>query len=113
MSDQILNVNDIANDKSALERRVKDKTGKTVKLDEHIAIIKDLQSVTSFEAPALLLKEHGDPGAVYIHEESAEPVGRVLTGPEQSKNYQILFLKDGQNFRFYGRPTVWFFRVCE
>ncbi|KAL4740368.1 hypothetical protein BDV11DRAFT_169135 [Aspergillus similis] len=117
MSDQILNVNDIASDaaieRSALERKVEDKIGKSVTLDADMAIIEVLQSVTSLVAPALLLKVHGGAGAVYIHDESAELIDRVKTGPDESQNFQILFLKEGQNCRFYGRPTVWFFRFSE
>ncbi|KAL2846608.1 hypothetical protein BJY01DRAFT_247144 [Aspergillus pseudoustus] len=117
MSDQILNVNDIASDavieRSALERKVEDRIRKTVTLDTDMAIIEVLQSVTSYVAPALLLKVHGGAGAVYIHDESAELIDRVKTGPDESQNFQILFLKEGQNCRFYGRPTVWFFRFSE
>jgi hypothetical protein len=117
MSDQILNVNDIASDaaieRSALESKVEKKIGRSVTLDADMAIIEVLQSVTSLVAPALLLKVHGGAGAVYIHDESAELIDRVKTGPDESQNFQILFLKEGQNCRFYGRPTVWFFRFSE
>ncbi|EEQ28598.1 hypothetical protein McanMca71_005376 [Microsporum canis] len=117
MSDQILNVNEIANDttieRSALERKVKDKIGRNVTLDTNIAIIEALQSVTSLVVPALLLKVHGGAGAVYIHDESAELVDRVKTGPDERQNFQIILLKEGQNCRFYGRPTVWYFRISE
>lgn len=100
------------NDRSVIEEKVKDKIGKSVRLEENEAVIAEFESVTSVLVPAILVKEHGGAGAIYIHAESAELVDMVRTGPEQPENFSIIFLEEGQNCRFYGRPSVRFFRLC-
>jgi hypothetical protein len=94
---QILNVNEIASDvaikRSELESMVNHQIGRNVKLDTDIAIIEALQSATALATPALLLKVHGGAGVVNIHDESAELIDRVNTGPDKPQNFQILFLR--------------------
>lgn len=112
MSEQKLNVNDLARDKAALEAKVTERIGKTVKLEENEAVITDLESVTSHVTPAILLRERGRGGAVCIHAQSAKLVETVQTGPQLPENSWIIFLEDGQNCRFYGQPSVWYFKLC-
>lgn len=112
MSEQKLNVNRLAHDKGALEAKVSERMGKTVRLEENEAMITDLESVTSHVTPAILLRERGRGGAVYIHAQSAKLVENVQTGPQQPENWWIIFLEEGQNCRFYRQPSVWYFKPC-
>lgn len=97
-------------DKQALNKSVEAKTGGSVVLDENQATITDLQSVSWPVASALLVKENGSGGRIQIHEQSGECVLVVMTGPQFDEHFAIAWLKKGQNFRFYGKPSVWFFR---
>lgn len=110
MSTQRLNVNDDANDRTALEKKVQQRVGRKVTMDEKEATISEFDSLSSNVVPAILVKEQGGGGAVYIHAESADLVDMLQTGPDRQPNFWLMFLESGENFRFYGRPSVRYFR---
>lgn len=100
-------------DKEALQKSVEAKIGESVTFDEQEATITELESISWPVASALLVKEHGRGGRIQIHEQSGNCVLTVMTGPQFDENFSIAWLEKGQNFRFYGKPSVWFFRpVC-
>ncbi|MCJ1449081.1 MAG: hypothetical protein MMC23_009600 [Stictis urceolatum] len=112
MSSQMISFNNLLGNKSALEEKVKDEIGEIVTLDDTEATITEFGDIDSATAPAILVKENGRDGAIYLHAKSAELVDSLRTGPKQSANYWIILLRDGQNLRFYGQPTVKYFRRC-
>ncbi|MCJ1448699.1 MAG: hypothetical protein MMC23_009216 [Stictis urceolatum] len=112
MSSLKISVNELLNKKSALEEKVKNEIGESVTLDDTEATITEFGDIDSAIAPAILVKENGRDGAVYLHAKSAELVDNLRTGPKQAANYWIIFLRDGQNFRFYGQPSVKYFKRC-
>lgn len=96
-------------DKQALIALVEKETGEPVIFDEQEATITDLESVSWPHVSALLVSEKGRGGRIQIHEQSGKCVLTVMTGSQFAEKYSIAWLKKGQNFRFYGNPTVWFF----
>ncbi|KNG87647.1 hypothetical protein ANOM_004143 [Aspergillus nomiae NRRL 13137] len=97
-------------DKEALTRSVETKVGEKVTFDEQEAMITDFESVAWPVAAALLIKENGRGGRIQVHEQSGKWVLTVMTGPQFNEKYSLVWLKKGQNLRFYGKPSVWFFR---
>ena len=96
--------------KESLMKSVEAKTGESVTFDDEEATITDFESVSWPVASAILVKENGRGGRIQIHERSGECVLTLMTGPQFDEKYSVAWLKNGQNFRFYGRPMVWFFR---
>jgi hypothetical protein len=88
-------VNDVADDRNALENLVKGKTGKKVILEENEVVTTKFESVTLFVTLIILVKEYRGGGLVNIHTESAELVDMLRTGPQQPENFWVFFLEGG------------------
>lgn len=107
---QSINVSDFKNDTTLLQDTATKKVGKSVILDEKETAVSDFDGLSSDNVPAILVQENGGGGVVQIHEKSAELVDKLLTGPSQPQNTWLMFITDGQNFRFLGHPTIRYFR---
>lgn len=105
--EQKIKVDDIAGDDTLLEAKVKGLTGEDVTLAPTNVELHDLDSVDWNTACALLVKIDGGVGAVYVH---GEELDIVMTGPDHGPGWWLITLEQGQNCRFYGQPSVRYFR---
>ncbi|PYI09832.1 hypothetical protein BO78DRAFT_23747 [Aspergillus sclerotiicarbonarius CBS 121057] len=97
-------------DKDALKKLVEANVGEPVTFDEEKATVKDFGGVYWPVASALLVQENGRGGRIQIHEQSGECVLTTMTGSQFDTKFSVAWLKKGQNFRFYGNPSVWLFK---
>lgn len=112
---QKINVTDLKNDETSLVNKVKEEIGESVTLDKTDTVITDFGGLsldTSPPIPAILVTENGGGGAVWIHTKNGDLVDRQTTGPDRPGNSWLMIIKNGQNFRFFGSPTVRYFRFA-
>ena len=105
--EQITRVDEVAHNKRLLESKAKTLVGQDVRLDDTNMEVQDLDSVDSTTACAILVKRHGGTGAVYVH---AQKLEIILIGPDREKGWLLVRLDPGQSYRFYGNPSVQYFR---
>ncbi|KAJ5544127.1 hypothetical protein N7494_005406 [Penicillium frequentans] len=105
--EQKVRVDDIARDDRLLEAKAKELTGEDVTLSPTNVEVHDLDSVDWNTACALLVQIGGGVGAVYIH---GNQLDIVMTGPDRGNGSWLIGLEQGQSCRFYGQPSVRYFR---
>jgi hypothetical protein len=78
---------------------------KTVLIDSEPTVGKRFEMVDS-SVCAILVYKHSADGAVRLN---APGMPNVVTGPDES-GFDIVIIKPGQTCRFFGTPTVRYFR---
>lgn len=106
-NEQKVRVDDIARDDGLLKAKVKQLTGEDVTVSPTNVEVHDLDSVDWKTACALLVQIDGGVGAVYVH---GKELDIVMTGPDRGTGWWLIILKQGQSCRFYGQPSVRYFR---
>lgn len=104
---QKVRVDGIARDDGLLKAKVKELTGEDVTVSPTNVEVHDLDSVDSNTACALLVQIDGGVGAVYVH---GNELDIVMTGPDRGAGWWLIILRQGQSCRFYGQPSVRYFR---
>ncbi|KAI9923508.1 hypothetical protein MW887_008620 [Aspergillus wentii] len=106
-NEQKYRVDDIAHDDRLLESKMKELTGNDVRLAPNNVEVHDLDSVDWDTACALLVRIDGAAGAVYVH---GNKLDIVMTGADRGPGWWLIVLEPGQSCRFYGQPSVRYFR---
>jgi hypothetical protein len=106
-SEQKFRVDDIAKDEGQLEARARELTGKNVYFARENVQVNDLDSVDCETACAVLVQKDGGAGAVHVH---GNKLDIIMTGPDQGEGWWLIVLEPGQSCRFYGQPSVQYFR---
>lgn len=105
--EQKVRVDGIARDDGLLKAKVKELTGEDVTVSATNVEVHDLDSVDWNTACALLVQIDGGVGAVYVH---GNELDIVMTGPDRGTGWWLIILRQGQSCRFYGQPSVRYFR---
>lgn len=105
--EQKFQVDDIAHDDVLLKAKVKELTGEDVIVSAKKAEVHDLDSVDWSTSCAVLVQIDGGVGAVYVH---GNELDIIMTGPDQGTGWWLIILRRGHSCRFYGQPSVRYFR---